>query len=132
MENEESLEPEWDLFARLEKTEEAYKQLQKRTNKLRKEVKDIEPTLINLHSFVNRISDISNDTTTLIKNTNMVAMDGYALAFLALVGWNPSNARKMKDLVLNGLKRGGLKANILNKLERNLVQICEEAEKKRR
>jgi hypothetical protein len=62
----------------------------------------------------------------------ILGMYAVYISFIALALQRPGQARKLKDTVMADLKKLGLSAGVLERLEKDLVEICDEAEKPRK
>jgi hypothetical protein len=129
MNTEENLEPVWDIFSRIEKTEKVSKELKKRTKELQREVKDVKPTLEQLFELQGRIVGLLGDISTQTIDVDTIAMEAYLWAFLALAIQRPDLARVTKDRMISSLKSQKLSAKKLGMLEHVLLLLCDEADK---
>jgi hypothetical protein len=133
MNTEENLEPVWDIFARLEKTEKASKELKKRTKELQrevKEVKDVKPTLEQLLGLLGRIVNLLEDMSTRIADADILATEANFLGFVALSRFRPDKVRTVKDYMVGSLKKRKLSAKKLAEIEQFFLDICGEIEEK--
>jgi len=124
MSNKESSTPEWDIFRKIEKTEQVYKQLERETNKLRKELKGMKPRVEGNLDLLDKIVSLIDSVVSLAQDANILATDTFFLAFMSAARWRPENTRSLKDSVMAGLKEKGLSAKTTDYLERMLLAFC--------
>lgn len=129
MNEEEGIEYEWEFFKRLEMAEKAYEQVQERTNELQKEIEGVKPTLESVVRLLLETSRTLRDTMPVLKDANILARHAYVLVFLTLATTRPSKARARKDSLVGALRKAGLSEGKLVDIERDLLQICDRAER---
>lgn len=126
----EKIEPEWEIFKRLETAEKAYEQLQERTNELQKEIVDVKPTLESHLELIKDIIGALTDIVAELRDANILAREAYLLCFLVAVRVRPDNARTLKDTLLTSLQNRKLSAEKLKDLRDVLVGVCDKIEER--
>jgi hypothetical protein len=132
MNEEEDIEYGWDIFKRLEMAEKAYEQVQERTNELQKEIEGVKPTLESVVSVLVETTRTLRDTMPMLRDASILARHSYVVVFLLMATSSPGEARARKDSLVGALRRGGLSEGKLVDIERDLLEICDWAEKLQR